>query len=131
MGWHDVTIYGMLFDGNVAFDIDYIFRWETPIVPDTSYKFWISPATLIFIDPTYLRIDISTDFVNGVEIADILQIHNNGKSVYRIETQQGDMEIEAVSFRQVIRMQPVLSVQQFLPPTQRGGISFSEEIPTE
>ncbi|WP_116108161.1 hypothetical protein [Lewinella sp. IMCC34191] len=125
MGWHDVPIYAMSFEDDVKFDLDYIFEWVEPKKPETSFKFWISPATLIFKNPTDLKINLSIDFVNGLEIADIVKQRFDGKTTYLIETQQGDIQIETESFLQIIRHSPSLQKSQSIDGTARGGISFA------
>jgi hypothetical protein len=72
MGWHDCPIYGIHLADNVAFDIDYIFKWVLN-EQDRNYEFWISPATLVFEQARSLKIEIDLDFVNGLEIAEIHQ----------------------------------------------------------
>ncbi len=71
MGWHDCPIYGILFADNVTLDIDYIFKW---ILNDQNgyHEFWISPATLVFDQARNLKIEIDSDFINGLGIADTI-----------------------------------------------------------
>lgn len=44
MGWHDATVYGMLFQSDTSalsnqllFDLDYIFQWIDPTPPDNHF----------------------------------------------------------------------------------------------
>ena len=124
MGWHDCPIYGILFADNVAFDIDYIFKW---ILNEQNghYKFWISPATLVFEQARNLKIEIDSDFINELEIADIHQekLENNEYN-YHLETQEGDIHLIASGYRQYIRKNPIIKQSQCLSAEERGGYSF-------
>ena len=125
MGWHDNPIYAMSFDEDVKFDIDYLFKWVNPIPPNSNYRFWISPATLIFKNPTKFKVEIETDFVDGLEIADIEKEQIEGKTNYIIETQEGRIEIQTEKFVQIIRRPPSLQIFQHLPKIERSEICFS------
>lgn len=126
MGWHDNPIWAMSFDDDVKFDLDYLLKWVHPGEGGGSYRFWISPATLVFKSPSKLKVEMETDFVNGLEIADILKETIDGKTVYIIEAQEGRITIETEEYQQVIRRPPILSISQCLTDMQRGPISFSE-----
>jgi hypothetical protein len=124
MGWHDCPIYALRFDDNVYLDIDYIFKWNDNGA-GSSFTFWISPATLIFENPYYLKIDIELDFVNGIEIAGISKIvDNNGAIIWSISTQEGDLLIGAETFKQIIRRPPSLQFGQSISAKERGNVSF-------
>jgi hypothetical protein len=124
MGWHDCPIYGIHFGDNVAFDIDYIFKW---VLNDQNgrYEFWISPSTLVFEQARKLEIEIDLDFVNGLEIADIHR-EKVGKNEYKyhIDTQEGDIRLIASGYKQYIRKNPILNESQCLTEEERGGYSF-------
>ena len=124
MGWHDCPIYGVQFEDNVAFDLDYIFKWILD-ENESSYKFWLSPATLIFEQARNLIIEIELEFINGLEIAEIRQkkIKNN-EYEYHIETQEGDIRLIASGYKQYIRKDPILKQGQCLSAKERGGYSF-------
>ncbi|MEN8800257.1 MAG: hypothetical protein ABF293_13460 [Flavobacteriaceae bacterium] len=124
MGWHDCPIYGILFADNVAFDIDYIFKWVLN-EQDGHHKFLISPATLVFERSRNLKIEINSDFINGLEIADIHQLKlENNEYKYHLETQEGDIHLVASGYRQYIRKNPVLKKSQGLTDEERDGYSF-------
>lgn len=126
MGWHDNPIWAMSFDDNVKFDLDYIFKWVKPEGPNGNYRFWISPVTLVFRNPTKFKVEMETDFVNGLEIAEIEREISNGKSTYIIEAQEGRILIETDEYRQIVRRPPTLQISQVLTELERGPISFSE-----
>jgi hypothetical protein len=126
MGWHDCTIYGIQFAGNVVLDIDYIFKWVLD-ENDSAYKFWVSPATLVFEHVRDLKIQIDLDFVNGLEVADLRQKElGNNEYEYHIETREGDIHLIASGFRQYIRKEPILKKEQCLTEEERKG--YSTEI---
>ena len=127
MGWHDNPIWAMSFEDNVKFDLDYIFKWVKPSNSVGSYKFWISPATLVFKDPAKFKVEMETDFVNGLEIADIKRTIVDGKTQFTIEAQEGRIIIETEEFLQVIRRPPTLQISQALSELERGSISFEEK----
>ena len=59
MGWHDVHIHGFAFGAyTLTFDIDYTFRWVDPAPGETYYRFWLSPATLVFDDVSDVQLDL-------------------------------------------------------------------------
>lgn len=125
MGWHDNPIYAMSFDDDVIFDLDYLLKLVDPNPPNSNYRFWISPATLIFRNPSRFQVDLQTDFVNGLEIANILRESINGKTNFVIEAQEGRIMIETEEFVQIIRRPPTLQISQYLPELERGETCFS------
>jgi len=126
MGWHDCSVYALRFENNIYLDIDYILKWNHPGDSGMSYTFWMAPATLIFEQPTYLKLAIEVDFINGFEIADILREENEeGETIWNIATQQGDILIGAEKFKQIIRRPPSFQFGQSIPSDERGGYSFS------
>jgi hypothetical protein len=131
MGWHDCPIWAMSFDDDVKFDLDYIFKWVHPEDGRSSFRFWISPATLIFKNPSNFNVAMETNFVNGLEIADILKEVSEGKTSYIIEGQEGRIKIQTEEFVQIIRRPPTLQISQALSEIERGPLSFSEEAEKE
>lgn len=124
MGWHDCLIYAIAFDDNVMLDIDYIFKWVNPVNNIGGYKFWISPATMVFKNPSEFNISIKTNFLNGLEIFEINRVLNNDKTKYTIQTQEGDIVIETNEFEQIIRKPPILQSSQSLSEIERGKTCF-------
>jgi len=121
MGWHDCVIYCIEFSNNVLLDIDYIFKWVLD-ENDSSYKFWISPATLVFQQARNFKIEIDLDFINGLEIADIHQkILDNNEYEYHIEIQEGDIHLIASGYKQYTRKEPIFKNGQFLTEEEREG----------
>src|SRR4051794_38322052 len=58
MGWHDCKVYAVSFNDKqyeISFDIDYIFEWV--LQQDSTYKFRVAPATLIFRNVYDIHID--------------------------------------------------------------------------
>jgi len=124
MGWHDCPIYAMKFDDDVVFDLDYIFKWNDPDVSGMSYTFWISPATLIFKDVGFLKVDFKMDFANGLEIYQINKTELEKTIEWKLETQEGDITLQSKSFQQIILREPTLQFGQYIPEDERGTIPF-------
>jgi len=125
MGWHDCTIYAISFEDNILIDLDYILRWVNPSTKGGSFNFWISPATLIFKNPTKFKLEIDLDFINGIEIMDIYKNLVNKKTNYTIETQEGIIYIESEKYQQIIRRPPSFQTHLSLSKLERGENCFS------
>jgi len=126
MGWHDCVIYAMKFDDDVLFDLDYILKWNDPEVGGMSYTFWISPATLIFKDVGFLKVDFKMDFANGLEIYQLSKTELDKTTEWKVETQEGDITLHSQSFQQVILRKPTLQFGQYIPNDERATIPFSD-----
>ena len=124
MGWHDCPIYGIRFEDEILFDLDYILKWEVH-EKSSSYKFWIAPATLIFHKPQNLKIDIEMDFINGLEIADIEKEKSNKKNFrWIIKTQEGEISFESPGYTQYLRLKPKFVKNICLTEKERHGYCF-------
>ena len=125
MGWHDCPIYALRFDDNICLDIDYIFKWINN-GSGQSFTYWIAPATLIFENPYSFKMNIEMDFINGIEIGDVLKEENDsGQTLWKILAQEGEILIGAEKYRQIIRRPPSFQFMQYIPYEERGEISFS------
>ena len=63
MGWHDSQIYAFAFlseTNEFVLDVDYILRWVQPASDETHFKFWVSPATLVFENAYDVKVDLKT-----------------------------------------------------------------------
>ncbi|UIR54785.1 hypothetical protein LZQ00_10905 [Sphingobacterium sp. SRCM116780] len=140
MGWHDCNIYGMVFKevnketgfSDLAFDIDYIFKWINPIRPKINFLFWISPCTLVFKN-TYglvINIDRRGGLTDMLEVADIILVSKHeeekNKWVYEwhIELQDGYIKFKSYGYTQYVRKYPILTESIMLSLEERGEISF-------
>lgn len=135
MGWHDARIHAVAFATGafeLAFDIDYILRWVQPS-EDKFYRFWIAPATLVFENVYDVKFDLEP--FDGLEIADLRredpQPPRNAQFIGRdtewrwvIETQQGNIILRAIGYKQHFRREPVFGKTQSLDIIARGGYSF-------
>lgn len=141
MGWHDATIHAVGFAfGNweLAFDIDYILQWVKPIFPESCFYFWVSPATLVFENVSDIKFDI--DVANWQEIT-LQDIERNNPKFHPhsaitewewlIDSHQGSISFHATGFKQFFRSSPIFGKDQSLIPSQRGGFSFSRDIPLQ
>jgi hypothetical protein len=54
MGWHDAALHALAIEpsppypGRLLVDIDYIVEWIAPSPSETTFSFWLCPATLVF-----------------------------------------------------------------------------------
>ena len=136
--WHDNFIYSIHFDAHqfeshLRLEIDHIVKW---IQPDPRhYKFWISPARLIFHNVTDLAIRI--DFERSGYQQSIHQLSINGISRQRVSDQKicleqpyyawtietnwpdGEITFGATGYSQTLLAEPVLCDDQQLDPEVR------------
>jgi hypothetical protein len=138
MGWHDSYVHAVAFlpeRFEIAFDIDYILKWVEPS-EDEYYRFWVAPATLVFENIHEVKLDIEPG--DGVEIAGIHRdeprrpinaehIARETEWRWRIETQQGDITLRAVGYKQHFRRAPVCGKSQSLDEATRGVFSFRRD----
>lgn len=143
MNWHDCKVYGIGFDDDkykLIFDIDYILDWVKSEKDNIYFKFWVAPSTLVFENVYELNIDLS--IFNGFEICKVCRsepmeprnkeyINRNIEWSWHISSNQGDITFKSVGYTQFIRRKPILTDDQSLGLTTRGGISFNEECYTE
>ena len=142
MCWHDCYILALgLEKHNLLLDIDYILKWVHPEGKGGPFRFWISPATLIFRDVRNFSIDISIDSWcfdgHEIEIDEVVRddpqefsISASAKKTdwkWTIYTNQGGIVFRSVSYRQYLRREPILSKRQRLGLEARGGISLSTD----
>ena len=140
MGWHDIQIRAIAFrPANFEFvlDIDYIFQWVQP-QEDSFYRFWVSPATLVFKNVYDLRIDLEP----YTEVC-ILEVNRTEPSVPRnakaigaendwhwlLGCTAGEIGFRSIGFDQYTRRFPKLSKAQSLTEEERGGFSFARTVP--
>lgn len=134
MGWHDATLWSMATNPDAyefLIDLDYIFKWVSPAIGETYYKFWVAPATMIFENASAIQIDIESD-LGAIEVADLHRgestLTPNGKfreRAYQFECQEGEVKLLATGFKMIVRKQPILLDSQSLGFEARGGISFA------
>ncbi|ALJ00711.1 hypothetical protein [Rufibacter tibetensis] len=126
MGWHDCPVYALRFEDDIYLDLDYILKWNHPGDSGMPYTFWMAPATLVFEQPSYLKMEIEAGFINGFEIADIIKEKNGeGDTIWNIATQEGDIWIGAERFKQILRRPPSFQFGQSIAADERGGVSFA------
>lgn len=136
MGWHDATIHAVAFpleDFEIAFDIDYIFKWIDPTAGQTHFRFWVSPATLVFRSIHGLHIDLDPGqelTMQDIDRADPLtpgsarHIGQDTEWQWRIRCNEGEISFRACGFTQYIRQSPRFGKHQTLSLEERGGCSF-------
>ena len=141
MSWHDVGIHALAFRPSsyeLLFDIDYLYRWVAPLAGETYYKFWVSPATLLFHNVYDIRFDLEpldSICISGITRSEMDKPRNAdsiGRDVdwlWTIECLDGEISFRATSFEQFTRGRPILQSQQRLSEQARGGFSFSCDTP--
>jgi hypothetical protein len=140
MGWHDASIYGISIEKkagqqlpDLQFDIDYIFKWVNPGPSEHSFSFWVAPCTLVFHEIFALQIDIDSGLLifDSLEIDDIELIRTEtdkkGETQYfwEIGLHIGAIYFQSKGFTQIVKKQPVHTIQQGLSIDQRGTVNFS------
>jgi hypothetical protein len=137
MGWHDSKVYAIAFDPDdftLLLDIDYIYQWVNPQEGEEFYKFWISPATLVFENVWDLTTDIGS---LDISILDILKenpqtprnakyIHDSIEYDWIIDLNSGQITFKSIGFKQYTRRKPVFSSTQYLGLKKRNGVSFEK-----
>lgn len=123
MGWHDCVIYGIRFEDEILFDIDYILKWVLS-EDGASYSFFVSPATMKFRSARDLKINIDLDFINGLEIADLHMKQLESEYQVTIELQEGEISFVCSGFEQFIKKAPKHQKGMCLSEEDRGGYNF-------
>ena len=86
----------------------------------------IKLPTVLLFGWILIKIEIDSDFINGLGIADIHQQKlGDNEHKYLIETQEGDIHLVASGYRQYIRKNPVIKKLQGLTDKERDGYSFT------
>jgi hypothetical protein len=135
MGWHDCQVHAISFipkNFEIAFDIDYIFKWVNPLPGETYFKFWITPATLVFENVYELKMELDEpDFeLDIVERNEPRKPRNSDyikkdkEWLWTLEAHRGSLSFRSIGYKQYIRKQPILSEIHVLETDLRGGISF-------
>jgi hypothetical protein len=138
MGWHDATVRGMacpqeLNGSDLSFDIDYIVRWLNPEAPEASYRFWVAPATLTFLNVWSMDSEFvqtrrfEIDAIRREDPLNDRQV-TTGTRPWVIDGHTFDIRLLASGFEQIFRQPPVLTEGQSLSDEARGGVSF-DRIP--
>lgn len=135
MCWHDCKIHAVAFDESnfkLLFDIDYIFKWVEP-QEDKYYRFWISPATLVFDNVYDLNIELSSTLGTTIEVVRRINPNKPRNSDYIgkdtewewiIETINGQINFKSVGYTLYVRKKPIYNMAQEINFTERGGYSF-------
>lgn len=141
MDWHDSYIHAIAFERNYEFilDIDYIFSWIKPSDNNNQFGFFISPCTLVFENVHDLKLDIQISEPFKLQISNITlsnpqrpinadYINREVEYYWTISTQQGDITLKSVGFKQYVRGNPKIQHSQFIDLIERGGISFERTV---
>ena len=113
MGFHDSRLYAISMPGGedcrFILDIDYIFQWDWE--KDKFSKQWVAPCQLIFDYPYNVTINLSFENNVGVDIVDIERTKvksttSSNKWNYKIETDRGDITLDAWGYKLILARQP-------------------------
>jgi hypothetical protein len=136
MGWHDATIHAIALPTDafeLVLDIDYIVKWVNPAEGQTHFRFWVSPATVVFRNLHELSVSLEPHqqvTIQGIERCDPGKPKNAeyiGRDVewrWMIECHQGEITFRASGFSQYLRAAPQFGTSQFISVKERGGYSF-------
>ena len=139
MGWHDCKIHAVAFDEfnyKLLLDIDYIFKWAGP-EEDGYYRFWISPATLIFENVYDLDLDLgcrlgmiieNLERINPSKPKNSDYIRKDIEWKWIFQTANGQISFKSVGYNQYIRKAPIYKKNQEIQYEERGGYSFNTEV---
>jgi hypothetical protein len=136
MGWHDAKVHALAFEpapdnlgGQLLIDLDYIIEWVTPEPPQQAFRFWISPATLVFDSAADLRGDL--DLYHSFFELTLNAIERSEPDGYMMRQWTLDghnfkVTFRSTGYRQYMRRSPLLVGEQRLSLHERGGLSFSQ-----
>lgn len=141
MGWHDNVVHAIAFEpaipypGRVLLDIDYIIEWVHPVHPERTFSFWICPATLVFDKAWNLTSDIALQgsFTLSLDAIDRTGPDKHGAYEWTLDGHEFTLTLHSPGYTQHLRRPPILSREQRLTPSERGGIAFdrtSFPVPT-
>jgi hypothetical protein len=134
MSWHDNHVHGFHVtegqhgSGEVSFDLDYILEW---LKQDSgSIGFRIAPATLTFQNVSHLELGLDyakpSAALSPFSI-DSIERRQESRDRYialvwqlNVNWPEGFFRFEATGFEQVLRSEPVISMQQVLTAEERG-----------
>jgi hypothetical protein len=135
MGWHDSTIHAMAFvlnEWDLGFDIDYLLQWIHPTPPETSFSFWIAPATLVFHNVSEVKCDFfgpcaTSLTLQAIKRSDEQQTPSGmSKWLWTLDGNEGTIHFFATGYTQYFRRSPSFQTSQELSFETRGGISFDQ-----
>ncbi len=137
MGWHDATLWSVVANTEsyeFLVDLDYIFKWVSPGVDETHYRFWVAPVTMVFENAFDIALDIQSS-QGSIEVENFhrveLGLSPNKKFIqygFRYECQEGVISLNATGYKMFVRQKPVLIDHQSLAYASRGGVSFSRTV---
>jgi hypothetical protein len=134
MGWHDCAFHAMAFEpaldypGTLLVDLDYIIEWVQPVQPDSSFSFWVCPATLVFDDAWGLEGDIDLRYDQSFQPSFDSIVRdgpdNRGFFAWTLEGHDFTILVHSRGFTQYLRHPPIHSPTQRLPNDVRQGLTF-------
>jgi hypothetical protein len=135
MSWHDVALHAIAFEpsmpypGRLLLDIDYIVGGEQPAPPETTFTFWMCPATLVFEHASDFAVNldlVGRSFEPAFNAFFRSEPDANGDRTWTLAGHEFTMQVRGPGFTQYLRHLPMLAAAQRLGVAERGGISFDE-----
>jgi len=118
---HDSIIWGLRFDDNLYFDIDYL---KNTLFEEEETYYYIQPLTLIFEDVENLSINVNCDWVNGLEIDSVkIQKDLNNYEVKFI-LQEGTISFSCKIYNSFLKKKEIKADNMALTEEERGGYNF-------
>lgn len=110
----------------------------SPVEGEKYFKFYVSPCTLVFENVHSLNFDLDISEPFEIEIADIYRenpqkplnheyIKRDVEYSWIIQTQQGNISLKSVGYKQYVREHPILIKSQKIGLEKRNGISFEKK----
>ena len=137
MAWHDARVWALGFvaeEYEFVLDLDYILEWVDPAPGEEHYRFWVAPATLVFENVTDLSFelepytDVSLDRITRGTPGRPRNAEYIGKDtdwLWDLDFHVGGIQFRSAGFKQYLRAPATLQRAQYLPLTERGGLSFA------
>jgi hypothetical protein len=137
MGWHDSKVYAIAFDPDdftLLLDIDYIYKWVNLEEGEDSFKFWISPVTLLFENVWDLILEAGSLDLSILDIfkenpqtpRNIEYINKRVEYHWTIDLNNGQITFKSIGYKQYTRRNPIISSAQYLGLKNRDGVSFEK-----
>jgi hypothetical protein len=135
MSWHDVAVHAIALEpalpypGRLLVDLDYIVGGIRPEPPETTFSFWMCPATLVFEHASDFTDDVNLagrSFELALDAITRSEPDANGDRAWTLAGHEFAMHVRAPGFTQYLRRRPILAASQRLTVDERGGISFDE-----
>jgi hypothetical protein len=103
---------------------------DTALAAHRLFRFWVSPATLVFDEIWNLRCDVDLGVFRSLQLENLTRepvVDRWGGFDWCFEGRNFEMRFRSLGYRQILRRRPALIGTQTVDLTQRGGMSFDEK----